>query len=251
MNEIYFENYIRENPNWKAELGVYQRDSAKYQRIKCIWEETLDNNEVLKHEYHAVINVKTGEIFLDCRRRKIFVKDLCLIAARPIVYAIKTLWHASIIGPLALEIRETYKGNQTQKTAALNTVKSLMDIVRTPLYGTAMVITQIFGTIIGIFAPNTLYYSRDMVGKLGRAMLRVDRMCDGGVWAFDPCFSPFRNLVRNGDNQEDIKKMLSDFAEGAIDFRRKFRAPFNDFFHKFPAGKTYISAAATTRSGTK
>lgn len=251
MYKADFENFIKANPNWKEELGVYKRDSEKYQRIKCIREETLENNQVLKHEYHAVINVKTGEIFLDCRRRKIFVKDLCLIVARPIVYAIKTLWHASIIGPLALEIRETYRGKQTKKEAAINTVKSLMDIIRTPLYGTAMVITQIFGTIIGIFAPNTLYYSRDMVGKLGRALLRVDRMGNGGVWAFDPCFSPFQNLVRQGNTQEDIKNRLSNFAEGCIDFRRKFHSPFNDFFHKFPAGKVYISAAATTRSGAK
>lgn len=108
MNNVGFNNFVQENPEWKTTYGVYKRDDDNYQRIPINYSEEITNkeNEVVgtfHHKYHATIDVRSGEIYLDCRKRKLFVKHLTLAIVRPIHTIIKTLWHASIIGPLAYE----------------------------------------------------------------------------------------------------------------------------------------------------
>lgn len=89
----YYEDYV-----------VYKRDHSVYQRfvIKCEDENydpiTQEYNEMITHEYHACINVKNGDLFFDCRRRKILAKHLALVFVRPAHSILTTLWHATIVG---------------------------------------------------------------------------------------------------------------------------------------------------------
>lgn len=57
-------SYLQSNPSWENDFGVYQRDSSTYKRLVFKLNENfqvVDHGEIYLHEYHATINVKTGE----------------------------------------------------------------------------------------------------------------------------------------------------------------------------------------------
>jgi hypothetical protein len=249
-NSVAFKHFVSKYPDWEKTYEVYQKDDAVYKRIICRWKES----KALQHEYHACINTQTGDIYLDCRRRKILAKHLTLSFLRPLHTVIKTVWHASIIAPLAVEIYKVAKGKQTVKELGINTLKSLADIVRTPLYGIAITITHIAAVILGCASPNTLYKTREIAGKLERDLLRVERIFDGGMWVVAPCFSPMRSILtkKNGKLLEPTKKELKcklrNFSESTITFLREERAFFNDCMRLFPDDKRYVSPAAPTKA---
>lgn len=273
-----FDAFVKENPSWKEELGVKQRDSATYQRILCIWDErklcydehddkyypaidpeTQKPYPVLHHEYYATINTKTGDLYFDCRKRKIMAKHLSLLIGRPIHACVKTLWHASIIAPLACELFKLAKGKQvgkeiveyTWQEVAKHTWQSLQDIVRTPLYGLAMTATSLAGVLLGCIAPNTLYKTREIAGRLERAMLRIDDIHDEypRLWLLTPCFNPISNLFKDRGKHMEFSKSavrhhLIDFAHTRVNNRRSCRTIFNDCGRLLPwNGKAYKSAA--------
>ena len=246
MSYSSFSDYKVKNPTWENTYGIYQRDALVYKRLVCRWKE----NDARNHEFHACINTQTGDIYLDCRKRKIFAKHLALAIARPLHTCIKTLWHATLIGPLALEIFKVMQGKQTLKDLGKNTLKSLADIVRTPVYGLAMTITNLVGLILGVVSPNTLYETRAIAGKLEREMLRVDHIFKADkMWQLSPCFSPIKRFLTKHEGKyvertrEDLDQMLLQFAKSNIKFRRKYPVIFNDCGRLLPADKEYISSA--------
>ena len=246
MTYSSFSDYKVKNSAWENTYGVYQRDDLVYKRIVCRWKE----KDTLNHEFHACISTRTGDIYLDCRKRKIFAKHLALAIARPIHTCVKTLWHATIIGPLALEIFKVMQGKQTVKDLGKNTLKSLADIVRTPAYGLAMTLTNIAGLVLGIISPNTLYETRAIAGKLEREMLRVDNIFKADrMWQLSPCFSPMKRFLTMKDGKyvertpEELEKLLSHFAKSNIEFRREHAVIFNDCGKLLPKDKVYISSA--------
>jgi hypothetical protein len=190
---VDFSTFVSTYPDWETIFNVYTKDSSKYKRIICSWEEDCLDKKIM-HEFHATINTTNGDIFLDCSRRKLFAKHIMLIIARPIHIAIKTLWHLSIFGPLTIQIFKLYKGQSSLKELTTHTFHSLSDIVRTPLYGLAMTVTYIAGIILGSFCPNSLYYTRDAAGWLERTLLRESKVFKTTPWALSPCFSPMYNL---------------------------------------------------------
>lgn len=231
-----FSRFLAQNPMWETKYKVYQRDDSVYKRIICVWKE-----ENIEHQYHACINTTTGEMFLDCRRRKIMAKHITLALLRPIHTVVKTLWHLTIIGPLSIELYQLAQGKQTLKQLGNHTVKSLADIVRTPAYGLAMTILHLHAVFLGCIRPNTLYATRDVIGKLERKMLRVTNIRNANYWALSPCFSPLSNIYNSKKKATNVK---SNFAKMEIEFRREHRALFNDCLTLFPKNKVYKSAAA-------
>ncbi len=254
----YFDNTfpdssVAKNENWMSEYGVYKRDDSVYQRIKCVWEEgdvgDIDDEnaspDLKGHEYHACINVKTGDIYIDCRRRKILFKHLVLIVARPIHTIIKTLWHATIIGPLIAGIVEG------DKNLGIRMLHSIADIVRTPLYGLAMTITYIAGVILACVSPNILYRSRALGGYLERKLLRVNTRGELGEnpWNLSLCFSPCKNIAKSLNNGnaiegDAVEEKLTEFAKSVVGEDRRGGNPFNDCGRKLPLDQTYVSLAA-------
>lgn len=241
-----FTQFQKNDPNWENKLNVYLRDDAIYKRVKI----TIENTKFkFDNEYHACINTQTGDLYLDCRKRKIMARHLCLSIARPVHTCIKTLWHASVILPLALEIFQLAKGSQSAKDLANHTLKSLKNIVRTPFYGTAITITHVVGVILGCIRPNTLYKTREIAGRLERNMLEVDDILKGGPWVLAPCFSPIDHLFfsqpenNNSVTIQDASRLLDIFGRAQIRFRQNRRAIFNDCMFLHPKNQPYISAA--------
>lgn len=212
---------------------VYKRDDSIFQRVILPWTEDdqLDGDrveDVLHHEYHACANIKTGDIYLDCRRRKIALKHFTLALFRPIHFTIKTIWHATIVGPLIKESILTFRG-KNKEPLSCRMIKSCADIFRTPAYGVAMTVTHVVGLLLGCISPNTLYKTREIAGKLEYAFLRGKTQ---DAWA--PCFMPIRKITSYN---------LSDFGKKNIRFRRNKRAIFNDCCLLLSVEKAYISAA--------
>lgn len=241
-----FTDYVNENPNWEKTFHVYKRDDAVYKRIKI---ETKDSNKN-KVSYHACINVKTGEIWIDCSRRKIFIKHLSMVFWRPIDTVLRTLWHLTIVGPLANEIYKCVEGEQTLKDLGINTLRSLADIVRTPLYGIAMTVMHVAAVVLGIFSPNTLYETRAIIGDMERSYHRVDNILDAESHVPTQCFSPWRNLILDinrkiVDDKKTIKRRLKGFAESQLRFLQHNRFPCNNYGLLYPKNKPYISAVAS------
>lgn len=241
-----FQNFVSLFPNWEEDFAVYQRDDKVYKRIICRWDEvTTSTTQTLHHEYHACINTKTGDIFLDCSRGTIFAKHLTLALLRPIHTLIKTLWHLSIILPLSSELNKLRKREQTIKDVGINTLKSLADIPRTLFYGSVLTLTHIAAVIAGIVRPNTLYQTREIAGKLERKLLRVNHIKEANSWILSFCFSPMKNICKSKNNKVirseieiEVKAKLRSFAKKNVEFLREsclcFDAPF-------PKNKTYIS----------
>lgn len=244
-----FSDFKLKNLQWENRFEIYQRDDKVYKRLICRWNES----PALKHELHSCLNTDTGEIYIDCRRRKIFAKHLALAIGRPLHTVMKTLWHVSLIGPLALEVYKVMQEKQTWKDLRQNTIKSLADIVRTPLYGVAMTLTHLAGIVLGVVAPNTLYETRALAGKLERDMLRVNYIYKAdGMWLLSPCFSPMKNILsyKSGEylerSPEEMDKMLTGFAAANIRFRQKHAVIFNGCGRLWPKDQAYISSAKKT-----
>lgn len=243
--------------NWQSHFEIYPRDDPVYQRLICRWNEEKEGT-TLQHIYHAVINTINGDIFMDCRKRKIFVKQVVQTIVRPIQICLKTAWHASIIGPLAAEyfdclsflriIREDKKGFDLERFK-INILRSCLDIMRTPLYGVAMLVTGLAALMLGMVNPNSLYRTRDLVGKLERKLLRVDNILDANViWIFTLCFNPLKNILSN--TPENMKeKILPRFVKNQIDFRRNNAGIFNGM-QRLPPDQAYVSIAAPKTAAT-
>jgi hypothetical protein len=201
----------------------------------------------MHHEVHDTINVETGEIFMDCSKSKIFRKHLALVFGRPVITIIKTLWHLSIVGPLIPQLGDTLLGKQTVVSLLKNTVYSLTDIVRTPLYGIAMTIIHIAALVLACIDSNSLYYTRDLAGWLERKMLRMDTNPKKNDWSISPCFSPFCNLAEKvklaEEKNEPLLSITQSIAQRGLKYARNVHDLFgNCWFH--PAGTTYISPIA-------
>ena len=149
---IKLTNFLNQTPHsklddtWQEENHVYQRDDLRYKRLLVEHKEDLKSKQ-LNHISTLCIDMQTGAIYLDCRRRKIFAKHLALCVGRPLYTIIKTLWHLTIIGPV-VSIYIKFRAKKIDiKTAQVQLTQSFLDIVRVPLYGIAMTITHIAALI--------------------------------------------------------------------------------------------------------
>lgn len=237
-------------------------ETSKWGRIICKWNEKKTNHE---HIYSALINLQTGDIFLDCTKKKIYAKFIAHTALRPFHIAFKTLYHLAI--PISIPhlvfqtISEGKKEKLSNKEIAKNcldrTVKSLADIVRTPAYGVALAVVSVAALIIGPLNIKgaTLYDLREIAGHLVQALYRNGPEASTDLFI---CFQAIKNLktiesnyFNNPEwnntiyppNASDPKKGLIDFASANIHFRRNHYAIFNNPFGKLDPKVKYVSAS--------
>lgn len=238
-------------PDWETQFEVKKKrgKSATYGRIICRWDE-VQGIRTLHHRYALVVNSKNGDIYLDCRKRKIYAKNICLMLARPIHSVVKTAWHASCI-PAVKELCRYSRKKKNGKECLKRSAQSMADIVWTPLYGAAMTTTQLAGLVI----PKIGYASRKVTGKLDLSLNRVRDERDS-PWVLAPCFCPLENMAtihrqakpkkyQNTVEQtpENIKEGLSVFAKKQIRFLRRTPNPFNDCFHLVAYDEEFTSKA--------
>lgn len=240
-----FNKFTDKYPDWKQTFEVYRKDSPRYQRIICRWKPSSG----LRHEVHDTINVATGEIFMDCSKAKIFKKHLTLVFLRPIHTLIKTLYHLSIVAPLASELSKLITGKNSLKCVVINTMHSFTDIVLTPIYGIGMTLVNIAGVIFGVLNSDTLYYTRDLAGSLERMHLRTEKNPNGLEWSLSPCFSPIASLQEKVRIAEETGAPLKSATTVIAQNTLKAAVKNPDFFgncRTHPLNTIYRSPIAAT-----
>lgn len=232
------------------------KETKKWGKIICVWDEVKNDGQNLHHIYSATINLNNGDLYLDCRRRKIWAKCAVLTIGQPIKIAIKTGYHLSMI-PVAKEIFKTLKGKQTKKELCINCAKSLADTVRTPLYGVALTITSLAAMIAIPFRPNLAYDFREAYGKIEQS-LHWGVKHDKGTLSL--CFQPIFNIDSNKSHyamdknyadteypeildpeSEMLHRRLANYSRSLILFRRNHRNLFNDRMKKLDSSIAYKS----------
>lgn len=258
MKSELFQNWRKDNPFIEDYFFYPEGEDCHWGRVKANWNEKREQGKDLSHLCAFTIDLQTGDIYLDCSKRKIWAKCLLLSAARPLYGLVKTVYH--LVAPLSIPIeifkaivegRERQQSSSEIAAAAWRNVKnSLTDIIRTPFYTIAMMIVTLAGIIIGFFAPHKLYDIRALAGRLERDLNRGQE----NLWTIARCFQPLNNLMdihkknyKTLDTEyEDDPTLqgLNNLARSYVNFMRKNRNPFDHCGALQPKNVPFTSAAA-------
>lgn len=184
-----FEKWMEAHPDFVAKHIV--RENENWGKLICEWTEqkTVTDEtgkahvKKITHIFVATINLKTGEVYMDCRRRKIFAKHAAsLIIGRPLITAIKTLYHVSMFRVIKMIFFATV-GKQVEDTAGnvkrekitwrkagTKIARNFADIVRTPIYSVALLIINLATVILIPLSPNIAYDLRALHGKIEKSL---------------------------------------------------------------------------------
>jgi hypothetical protein len=261
-----FEKWKTNYPDFMTKY-VVQEEGPRWGRVMCIWQEVKPGQSKVQHIYAASIDLQNGDIYLDCRKRKLWVKCCLYSLVQPIFFTVKTVYHLLLPISVPFEIYHTLQtARKQQKVTGImltkkifkNIGKNIADIVRTPLYALVLTMVGIAGVLIGPLAPKTLYHIRMTIGKLERSL---NWGVEHNSWNLFRCLHRIDNLtkidwryVHDYDNTEYIhdnesKKIeqtlhgLTNLAYLLINFRRENSRLFNDCFRTYPMNKPYISAS--------
>lgn len=196
------------SPNILARQG----DGGLMGRLVCKWDEVTDTGDIQHHIYSAGIDTN-NRVYLDCRKRLIFSKILFSTAGRPLHAVVKTLYHLSMI-PVVKAIFFVLSRQITAKEAFVKSVQSTADIVRTPLYETAIIIVGIVALLSAplsaLIAPSALYKFREIIGRIEAALFRT-RFHESTL---TPCFQSI-----------DLQELVEDYGT----FRKHGELILRDF----------------------
>lgn len=85
------------------------------------------------------------------------------------------------------------------KECLKNSLRSIADIVRVPLYGVAMTALSVFAIASGLIEPTTLYYNRARIGQL-----EVDLNWGKRLSGLMPCFQEIYDITDLPDNSYKV-----------------------------------------------
>ena len=212
-----FEKWMAEHPEFAAKKIV--RENENWGKLVCEWneqkavkgEDGKDQLKTITHVFNATINLKTGEVYMDCRRRKIFAKQATLIFARPLLTAVKTLYHLSMY-PAVKQIYNASVGKAlvgaggkvearkktSWKDARKKIFRNFADIVRTPAYGAALTAISVAAVALIPISKNRAYDMRALHG-------RVEKSLHWGKihtnWTLGKCFQSGYKLDESDDEK--------------------------------------------------
>ncbi len=221
-----FAVFSKEMPNRENIFEVKQvkEEHSSYGRLLCVYVEKSVISTRIEHIYAASIDKRTGDIYIDDSQRKILCKNTALILARPLHTLIKTIWHLTFI-PVGVEVYRCASSKQSKKTTAYHSVQHILDIIRTPVYGTAMTCAHLFGTVIGLLHPSSILETRRLIGKLERLQNRI-KGTEQSAWTLSRCFSPLANIASihlyapKRDKRQAKRPKLKRIQEGLSSFAR-------------------------------
>lgn len=129
-----------------------------------------------------------GNIYNTDKKIVLYFKFFLSFIARPVHLIVKTCYHLLLIGVI-VEIAEEIKRKIAEKkaleegktppprpidkaagTLGQRVVRSLVDIFRTPLYDTVMIIVALTALLVAPFSPGLLYDFRAYTGKLTKEL---------------------------------------------------------------------------------
>lgn len=276
------DGYPEINDNCAKEIRkkiIYSEGAnTKWARIILEWNEKItegDRKDQRKnHRYAAVFNTESGDVYFDCRPRKIFYKFCSALLIRPVFTVGKTLYHLFLPLSIPLEIYNAVsEGNENGKSCKeiaqdflINIGKNFVDIVATPLFGTVLTIIFLSGVVLGLligpFKPTLLYDIRE-------AGIKVEILQNWGAsytyggkktlpTKINPCFYPILNFVtcagvrwaeeekwvdKESFGNNDHLRCLNIIICRKIQYCRNHWNPFNNYGRKLGQDETYVSKA--------
>ena len=215
---------------------IYPKNS-KWGRLVCKWNEyTCYQHHYQTHTYAACVNLEKKALYLDCRPRKIFAKCAAAFIARPAFTLIKTIYHISLV-EIPYQLYLTTVGAQPLKKSLIKCAKNIADIVRTPIYGVALMAATLGVMILGVYNPESLYSGREFLGQLEQ---RANWGEAQSLWTMAACFQPFPlDIIESKYSQfeyedtfyensnDPIEIGLANFAHAVLYRRRTHYNPFD------------------------
>lgn len=265
MQTLAFTNWRAAHPFIEDYIFYPEGKNFRWARLVVPWHECVydGQGQKIKEIYHRCafsLDLYTGDLYMDCRRRKIWAKCAALIVGTPLTGYIKTLYHLAlpisvpivIFQTIQQGIQQQHSKKQIAYEVVCNIGRNGADIICTPLYTVTLMIVAIAAVCIGFFVPSYLYHFRLLFGDIEIARNWGE---NNMTWDTIRCFHPYTNLVNVDrhysqtkqdtvyDQNDPILKGLNNFVRANVKFRRRGCNLFNDCFMKFDPNKPYISAA--------
>lgn len=204
-----------------ASLNSRLIPNSKWVPLAMHWKEKQEGGKELHHVYRPVLNTETGEIFTDNKISHVGKKCMMLIAVRPIHATIKTLYHLILPISIPREFVLAWKKEAQIQGAnrnilhligagMLGSVRSVLDILRTPLYGIELFFCAVIGAVLGMMGSDKVYDLRAIAGDIELELLWGNK--ESG-WMRAPCFQPMAYL-ENFDTDWGTKTHADTNYEG-------------------------------------
>jgi hypothetical protein len=256
MTSTEFQRWRKANPYIEDFISFPEGIDFHWARIHATWHEKQTDKR-LKHLCAFAINLENGDIYLDCSKRKIWMKCVALTLGRPLFGFIKTIYHLSLVISIPIEIYKAImkgrcEGLSTKEiahAALLNVIHNVVDIIRTPLYTIAMTIVTLVAVLIPAYDPRRLYDLRAVAARLENALNRGE----DGFWRGAICFNPIDNIMNMSSYHYAYTKLdteyqdqltlhgLNNLARSYVKYRRKYRNLFNNYGQLLNHDKTFTS----------
>ena len=194
-----FKHWMKDHPDFVSTKIV--KESSKWGRIVCTWDEKKTDGPSIKHIFTATVDLKTGDVYMDCSKKKLWTKNVALACARPIHTVAKTLYHLSMAG-VARQIYKAATGKKTKTEALKKSIRQIADIVRTPAYGVAMTVVNIAAAAIIPFSADKAYDLRNLHGRIEQS-LNWGKKHTG--WTLALCFQSGFNIFKDDFGAEPAK----------------------------------------------
>jgi len=214
-------------------------------RIVCLWKEPGPEGTVRTHLFFPLLDKSNGDVYSDDGKGMIYAKFACQLFLQPIDLLIKILYH--LVFPISLphiiyktthpttrRDLESWIGMSTKRQIGVclkKSLESILDIVRTPMFGIAMIIVAVAALLIGPWAPKFLYDCRKAYGKLLQRLYRTHRWYETS----GNCMQNFWTLERFS---------LEEACKRAVTFHRQmpfFTRLLNPFASHLDEEGTYVS----------
>lgn len=169
----------------RISIGVEKTSSSTY--VIC-----LDS----KSEY-------AGNIYMGEPKHEIYVKIFCSAILRPVHMAGKFLYHATLIGVARVVLMGILE-KKPAKQIGKSVVRNLVDIVRTPIYETALLIVSLVALVVIPFSPKLTYDFRAALGSLSNE-LYWSRRYEFGI-DLTPCMRRRANVMDFEQRWQRTKK---------------------------------------------
>jgi hypothetical protein len=274
MSSISFENWQRDSHLlYNKYIFKTEGENSRWGRLLCTWhEKDKESAKNLEHHVCYCVDLTNGDLYVDDSKTEIYLKMLGVISIRIAQVFSKTFFHLLLpVSPPIIfyttiqhEVELNKKRDKEDRLmdkhtvieiglkCVINSVESMAHIIKTPLYGLAMVITSLVAIIAAPFDSTLLYDCRKLAGKF------EDKMYQGSgfkkEWGlYTQCFHPHNNIEKlykqktkdedhtDYSNCKDLFEInLSCLARNTVLFYRSNEQ--NDLFHCFPTSP-YNSAS--------
>jgi hypothetical protein len=179
--------------------------NRRWAKVKYTTEIEAKKRELCTHRYILCIDPQSsyaGNLYNEDVKAILYAKFAVSIPWRFVHMGVKTLYHFTLIG-VARAIFDGVRKKNPPKAFAQRIVRTVMDIVRTPLYESIMLIVAVTALLTAPFKPTLLYDYRAFTGDLARALFWGRRPAIPEN--LTPCMFRLRNMMDFEKNRASQK----------------------------------------------